>query len=173
MGRLYHEGVSRLILLTLIGTLTLANAYLYHALFAPHVVIVESLSVGKGSALLVRMPGGGAVLVGAGADASIVRALGQALPPWQRRLDALVLPASTLDASGGAPFVIESYRVGTLLRSSEQGTPTREAALASAARAAHTRTQEIPPEAGLILHYGSLSLPLSASTTPGTYVLLN
>ena len=169
MGRLYHEGVSRLILLTLIGTLTLANAYLYHAVFAPHVVIVESLSVGKGSALLVRIPRGGAVVVGAGADARIVRALGQALPPWQRHLDALILPAPTLNASGGAPFVLERYRVGTLLRSSEQGAPTREAALAAAATAAHTRTQEIPPEAGLVLHYGGLSLPLSASTTPGRY----
>ena len=148
-----------------------ANVYLYRAVFAPRVVIVELLSVGKGAALLVRMPRGGAVLVGAGPDASIVRALGQALPPWQRRLDALVLPAPTLATSGGAPFVLERYRVGTLLRSSEQGAPTREAALAAAASAAHTHIQEVPPAAGLILHSGSLSLLLSASTTPGQYSL--
>ena len=161
------RGVLVLSIIALIG----ANVYLCAALFAAPTVEVEALKVGNGNALLVKVPGGRAVLVGAGPDASIVRALGGALPPWQRHLDALVILTPTLGEAGGAPFVLERYYVGTLVRSSEQDAPTREAALAKAASAAKVRISEIPPAAGLILHYGSLSLPLSASTTPGTYSL--
>lgn len=165
--------MNRAVLLAFIVILALANAYLYGALFAQPVVRVEALAVGKGDATLVRMPGGRAVLLNAGPDAGILRALGEALPPWQRRLDALVLFSPAAGAAGGASFALARYDIGVLVRSSEQGAPTREAALAEAARAAHTRIQEILPEAELILHYGSLSLPLSASTTPGVYSLEN
>ena len=154
--------------LALIG----ANAYLYAGLFSPPVIWVEALTVGKGGALLVKAPGGHAILVGAGPDASIVRALGEALPPWQRHLDAFIILTPTLGDAGGAPFVLERYRVSHLLRTKILGAPTREAALAKAASAEKgLKITEVPPGAGLILHYRSLSLPLSASTTPGTYSL--
>ena len=157
------------IIIALVG----ANVYLYASLFTSPAVRVEALAVGKGAALLVQTSDGHAVLVNAGPDASIVRALGEALPPWQRHLDALVLLSGTTGEAGGAPFVLERYRVGTVLKSATLGTPTREAALAAAASAAHVSVKEIPQGASLILHYSSLSLPLSASTTPGTYSVPN
>ncbi|MDO8407913.1 MAG: hypothetical protein Q7S95_01605 [bacterium] len=161
--------VSAKILWIFLALLAVANIFVYWSISASSSLVAERLSAGEGSAVLIRAPGGRAVLVGAGPDASILRALGEALPPWQRSLDALILLDVSANGEGGAPFVLERYRVAHLLRAVERGTPTREAALASAASAAHVGVKEIPQGAGLILHYGSLSLPLSASTTPGQY----
>lgn len=162
------RGVLVLAIIALVG----ANAYVYFNLFAPHTVQVEALRAGKGNALLVKVPGGRAVLVGAGPDASILRALGEALPPWQRHLDVLILLTSALAEAGGAPFVLERYRVSHLLRSEKQGAPTREAALAVAASAEKgLEITQIPGGTRVTLHLYALSLELSASTTPGTYAL--
>lgn len=165
--------VNRPVFFALILALALANAYVYAAVFASPIVRVEQLAVGKGNATLILMPDGHAVLINAGPDAGILRALGGALPPWQRQLDTLIVLEPSAGQQGGAPFVLGRYKVGTLLRSSAQGTPAREATLAAAASVAGTKITKIPPEAGLILHYGSFSLTLSASTTPGTYALEN
>lgn len=161
----------------LLATLLLvgANLFVYSALFEREEVVVTTLSVGgekSGSALLVRAPGGHALLVNAGPDASILRALGEALPPWQRHLDALIILTPALAEAGGAPFVLERYRVSRLLRSEKQGTPTREAALARATGSEKgLQITELPGDARVTLHLYALSLELSASTTPGTYSL--
>lgn len=139
-----------------------ANGYVYAAILAPGGVRIVPLSVGQGgSAMLVTLPEGHAVLVNAGGDASTVRALGEALPPWQRHLDALVLTSGAGGAAGGAPFVLARYAVGAVLTSGA-GTPAREAVLASAASAASVAVQKIPPGAGAVLHCGGRTLDLAA-----------
>ncbi|MBU6321194.1 MAG: hypothetical protein KGI78_00300 [Patescibacteria group bacterium] len=125
---------------------------------------VEALAAGQGSASLVRLPNGRVVLVGAGKDASIARALGEALPFWGRHIDALVLPDESAAVAGGAPFVLARYRVGALLVRSGSATPAREAALTAAARAAGVAIQEVPPGAGLLLTYAGRTFDLGSTT---------
>jgi len=100
--------------------LVFANACFYSALFAGTSPTATALAVGQGSATLVRA-GGATILVDTGADASILRALGEILPPWQRRLDAVILTNSTKAATGGLPALRLRYAITqeiTLTRSS-------------------------------------------------------
>ena len=60
--------------------LIFANAGIYRAIFAEHVLVVNVLEVGKGDAVLVQTPTRKTILIDTGPDASILRALGSALP---------------------------------------------------------------------------------------------
>ena len=136
--------MNRLVLLAFILALLGANVYVYHAIFGSASVRVTPLAAGEGGATLVTLPKGHAILINAGADASTVRALGEALPAWQRHVDALILLGDDKSAVGGAPFIEERYTV--------------------------VETQKIPAaSAGIVLHYESLSLALSSTTPGGTY----
>lgn len=136
----------KLALLALILILGGVNAYVYVAIFAPQVVRVTPLKVGKGDATLVTLPDGHALLINAGPDAGIVRALGDALPPWQRHLDAILLLSDAAREKGGVPFVLARYGVSSV--------------------------QKMPAGSGaLLLHYGSLTLPLASTTGSGVYAI--
>jgi hypothetical protein len=161
--------VARSLYLLAILLCAAGDIYLYSAITAS-TVRVEPLPLAVGEATLIRLPGR-AILIGAGADASVVRALGEALPPWERHLDALILLSSSAGEAGGAPYILEGYRTGVLLRRGVAGPAGREAALASALAAAHTPMRNIPPGAGLTLRYRSASLALSSSTPAGAYAL--
>ncbi len=147
----------------LVPVLVAANIWIYAAIASPGRLGVETLLVEQRSVGLVRLPRGHAVLVGAGPDASIVRTLGEALPPWQRSLDAVVLLGVSADEVGGAPFVLEHYQVGRLIRPEIRGAAGREAVLAVAIAAAGIPTTNIPPHGRVFLRYGSESLELSVS----------
>lgn len=109
------------------------NATVYRTVLAPPALRVSVLAAGeKGNAILVQGPDGETLLVNAGGDAGILRALGSALPFWQRRIDALVLTSVSVDTAGGAPAVLGRYRVGMLFRPRTEGSKAQEAALAAA-----------------------------------------
>ncbi len=77
---------------------------------------VTVLDVGNGVAVLVRPPGGGTVLVDGGADgAALLSALGRALSPLDRHLDAVVLTATDRATSAAIPSLVGHYDVGALL----------------------------------------------------------
>lgn len=79
---------------------------------------VTVLDVGNGVAVLIRPPGGGAVLVDGGSDgAALLGALGRALSPLDRHLDAVVLTATDRATSAAIPSLIGHYDVGWLLAS--------------------------------------------------------
>jgi len=161
--------VSRALIGLVLIALLAANFFVWKNMWGTETITVRALSVGKGDALLIAWPGH-AVLVDAGSDASILRALGEALPPWQRHLDALVILSPSAGAAGGTPFVLRRYRVGQLIRTEEKGTPTRETAIADAASTlSNLAITTIPRGARVYLIKDSLSLVLSASTTPGQY----
>lgn len=92
-------------------------ALLVGNLFAAHTLFRRpSLSVfaaGKGTASLLEASGG-RILIDAGSDASVLRALGNLLPPWSRRLDAVMLTSDK--AAAGLLAVKERYAVGWVLR---------------------------------------------------------
>lgn len=92
------------------------NFLIFQAILAPRTLEVTVLEVGKGDATLVRNPNGKTLLVDTGPDASILRALGTALPPWQRTIDALVLTSEKAGAVGGLQDVVSRYHVPTPVR---------------------------------------------------------
>ena len=87
-----------------------------------HVVVLD---VGQGDAILVTGPTGGRMLVDGGPDPDrLLVALDARVPPWDRRLDLVVLTHPHEDHVAGLPLVLERYRVG---RVAEPGMPGRSA----------------------------------------------
>ncbi len=89
------------------------------ALFVAYAVFRESdrmlrltfLHAGAGDAVLVRSPSGNYILINAGADASILRALGRALPFYVHTLDLVITTDHAIGHIGGLPKVLDAYAV--------------------------------------------------------------
>ena len=108
-----------------------ANILLYQTIFAPKELTVTSFEVGKGSATLVRSANGKIILIDTGSDASILRALGKKLLPWQRTIDIVLLTSASADSAGGLPEVLNRYRVLNIVRFGGQGSKSLEAAISA------------------------------------------
>lgn len=166
---------------------TAGNISVYRSVFAPDILRVSVLEVGKkGSAVLVRSPGGATILINTGPDASILRALGNEFPPWQRRIDAVLLTSATIGSAGGLPEVMSRYRVSNLVRFGMKGSKSLEATLAETV-SAETELRQINtlPDARITLNdgvniltsspnefeilYGSTLLKVSSTTPKGVY----
>jgi len=148
----------------LFGILVVANVSVYRTVFAPRVLMVTVLEVGKGDATLIRTPNGKTVLIDTGPDASILRALGTALPPWQRSLNAVVLTSTKKSAIGGLPDVTNRYRIPTPVYFGTKTTPygTR--------LALGDFYIEIISPGTFNISYGVTSLVISSSTPNGVYI---
>lgn len=133
--------------LLLLVVLVTGNIYVYGEILAPRTFNVTALDLGKGSAVLVRAPSGATVLVDAGPDAAVVRALGTALPFSRRHIDVVVLTSAVASTTGGLPAVMSRYRVSALVRLGAPGSKSVEAALAVAA-SAEPDLQQITYDAG-------------------------
>lgn len=149
--------------LVFIGLL-IGNVKVYQAIFAPPVLEVHVLAAGKSNAVLVKSPRGKTVLVDTGSDASILRALGSALPMWQRHIDAVILSSTKSAAVGGLPDVQRRYRVSQIMRIGGEDIPYGAPLLFDGARI------EIFSLGTLSLSYGSTSLAISSSTPVGVYI---
>lgn len=112
--------------------LLFACGWLYTDLTRAPQLSIEPLPVGKGTSYLVRAPNGALLLINTGSDASILRALGTHLPPWQRSLAAVLLTDASANSQGGLPNVLARYNVRAVARSSVQGPPSRESAITAA-----------------------------------------
>jgi competence protein ComEC len=94
------------------------------------------LDVGQGDAILIEGAHGGRVLLDSGPDPNVLMvALDERLPPWDRRLDAVVLTHPHEDHVAGAALLIDRYRVGRVYEPGMEGPGPGYAA----ARAAITR----------------------------------
>ena len=93
----------------------LANLFVYTKIVTPHKFVVTELAIAKGDAILLQSPAGALVLIDAGSDRSILRALGETLPPWVRSLDAFIETAKVSGATGGEADVLGHYNVGQVL----------------------------------------------------------
>ena len=105
-------------LLVCLGLL-IGNIKIYQELFAPRILEVSALDVGKGDAVLVRTPNQQILLIDTGPDASILRALGATLPPWQRTIDAIIITSTKKSSVGGLNDVLSRYKVSQQLTISE------------------------------------------------------
>jgi competence protein ComEC len=83
-------------------------------------VRVTVLDVGQGDAILIEGGRGGRLLVDGGPDPDrLLLALDARLPPWDRRIDLLVLTHPHEDHVAGLALLLDRYRVG---RTFEPGT---------------------------------------------------
>lgn len=123
------------------------------------------LDIGQGDALLIVTPSGQQIVVDGGPDSQrLLARLGPRLPPWDHRLELVVLTHPDADHLGGLPEVLERYQVARVLHSdTESETPLFAAwqARLSAEGAMVIRAQRgqtITIEPGLrleVLHPGS------------------
>ncbi len=105
----------------LLGGLALAVVVIAAATRPDGRVHVTVLDVGQGDAILVTGPAGGRMLVDGGPDPDrLLVALDARVPPWDRRLDLVVLTHPHEDHVAGLPLVLERYRVGGI---AEPGMP--------------------------------------------------
>src|SRR6185503_473057 len=85
-------------------------------------VRVTVLDVGQGDAILVEGDRGGRMVVDGGRDPyGLLQALDERLPPWDRRLDFVVLTHPHEDHVAGLPMVLSRYRVGKVFESGLPG----------------------------------------------------
>ena len=112
-------------ILLFLGALV-ANVVVYRILFAEPSISVIKL----GAPTLITSPSGQQILIDTGPDASILRALGTTLTPWQRTLSAIVITNPSASANGGLTSVLSRYQVHEIIRADTLGTNAFEAGLA-------------------------------------------
>jgi len=84
---------------------------------------VTFIDVGDGTATLIETPSGRQVLVdGGGSGRKLSTGLGNALPFWDRRLDALVITRSDASTTAGLPSVLDRYHFDAVV-AGEASTP--------------------------------------------------
>ncbi len=104
------------LVLAIVGLIAI-NMLVFRAALAPRVLTVMVFETGKGRAVLATTPSGRTLLIDNNSDASILRSLGSALPPWRRSLD-VVIP---LKAGAGLSEVQNRYHITRLMRSLTRG----------------------------------------------------
>ena len=101
---------------------------------------VSILDVGQGDAILLTGASGGRILVDTGPDPErLLPQLDARVPPWDRRLDLLVLTHPHEDHVGGAAVLLRRYRVAQVAEPGMRGSgPGWEAMTAELARQGRT-----------------------------------
>jgi competence protein ComEC len=83
---------------------------------------VTVLDVGQGDAILIEGSGGGRLLVDGGPDPDrLLVELDRRIPPWDRRIDAIVLSHPHEDHVAGLAMLLARYRVGRVLEPGMRG----------------------------------------------------
>jgi competence protein ComEC len=102
------------------------------------------LNVGDGQAVLLRGPAGTILIDGGPSPARLKDELGTQLPPWQRKLDAMVITAPGLGHIGGFAGFDRPSATVLLPNVALTGSAWRTAALEQAARGAAVRRLVAP-----------------------------
>jgi competence protein ComEC len=83
---------------------------------------ITVLDVGQGDAILVEGGAGARMLVDGGPDPDrLIVELDRRLPPWDRRIDVLVLTHPHEDHVAGMPILLERYRIGRIFEGGMRG----------------------------------------------------
>jgi competence protein ComEC len=100
-----------------VGTLGLAAAHR-----ADGTTRITVLDVGQGDSILVEGGRGGRMLIDGGPDPDrLLVELDRRLPPWDRRIDILVLTHPHEDHVAGLPLLLERYRIGRIYETGMRG----------------------------------------------------
>jgi competence protein ComEC len=129
------------------------------------------LAVGDGQAILLSGPGGQVLVDGGASPAKLRSELGARLPPWQRKLEALVITGPGLKHVGGLAEMDLQARLAIVPAGGFGGSAERKAALAAIAGGA----QLIEATAGQQLAVAGLRIQVLAPeprpTEPGQLAL--
>ena len=110
----------RLATVGLIVAVAVAGARRGHP--AGRVARVTVLDVGQGDAILVEGSRGGRLLVDGGPDPDrLLVELDRRIPPWDRRIDVVVLTHPHEDHVAGLALLLDRYRVGRVLEPGMRG----------------------------------------------------
>lgn len=159
---MYH--MPRGFYIILFFVLVAGNISVYQAILAPRALEMTILEAGKNNAVLVRAPYGKTILIDTGPDAGILRALGTALPMWQRNIDAVILTGTKASFVGGLPEVKSRYRISELIYIGDTVAPYGTSLIFD-----NTRIEIIAP-ATLTIFYGAATFNISSSTPAGAYI---
>src|SRR3989344_2308376 len=96
--------------------LLIGNVKVHQTIFAEPLLTVSVLEAGKGHVILIRSPSRKTILIDTGPDASILRALGNALPIWQRKINIVILTSSAARSAGGLSAVPSRYHLSKIIR---------------------------------------------------------
>ncbi len=77
---------------------------------------VAFLDVGQGDAIFIESPSGKQILIDGGANKKVLRELAKQMPFYDRSLDILIATHPDKDHIGGFPAVLNSYEIGTFLK---------------------------------------------------------
>jgi competence protein ComEC len=101
------------------STLAVAVAAIHRPDGATRITVLD---VGQGDAILLEGGHGGRLLVDGGPDPDrLLVALDERLPPWDRRIDSIVLTHPHEDHVAGLPLLLERYRVGRVFEPGMRG----------------------------------------------------
>lgn len=82
---------------------------------------VVIFDIGQGDSIFIQSPSGKQVLIDGGPDGTVLRRLASEMGYFDRTLDMVVATHEDRDHIGGLPDVFSHYRVGTFLRTENQG----------------------------------------------------
>ena len=92
-------------------------------------LVVTALDVGQGDAILLEGPRGGRMLIDGGPDPDrLLAVLDTRLPPWDRRIDLVVLSHPHEDHASGLALLLARYRVGAVAENGMRGPGPGDAA---------------------------------------------
>lgn len=86
-----------------------------HARAFSEVLTIAFLDVGQGDSIYIESPTGVQVLVDAGKDAAVLRALGKVLPPFDRSIDMVIATHPDGDHVGGFPEILRRFDVDAVV----------------------------------------------------------
>ena len=98
--------------LILISLLFLNIVFYYYAYSDGGKLKVVFLDVGQGDAIFIQSPTGNQLLIDSGNGVNILAKLGQAMPFFDRSIDAVLATHPDQDHIGGFPDILKFYKVG-------------------------------------------------------------
>lgn len=110
----------RLASIVLIGTMAVTTAIIVSKPAGSARITV--LDVGQGDAILVEGSAGGRLLIDGGPDPDrLLVELDRRIPPWDRRIDAVILSHPHEDHVAGLALLLDRYRVGRVFEPGMRG----------------------------------------------------
>ncbi|MDO8493664.1 MAG: MBL fold metallo-hydrolase [bacterium] len=100
--------------------LFLATAFTWYVVYREDrhgILTVAFLDIGQGDAIYIEAPNGNQILLDAGPNKKILKALGRVIPFYDRSIDLLALSHPHLDHFGGFLYVIPRYDIGGFVSS--------------------------------------------------------
>lgn len=126
------------------------------ALSGPTLLRVRALDVGQGDAFLVEAAGRYVLIDGGPDPRRLLRELGEALPPWERRIDVVALTHEHADHVSGLLAVLARYDVGLVIE--PDGMNDVELARLWADRVARSGVRRLAALAGTHIRLGQVGL---------------